>query len=252
MKIFDIILTVLTFIIQQDKVNILRGSSAYLLLNNNKIFLAADTKQVDIKDSGSEDAGKVCKIALKENIAYAMTGCTIITDVIDLDKDIANLKFKGKTFEQKVAEIKDRIKKSVLTIATFMKKERPVTFEKDYKPEDQFVSLLLAAFEKNKPVTGSIIFNIVKKPGNSLEIKETVKVDISGAFQFKNIGHTEAFNQVKPSIKQYFSQFNTEPELLNDLIKRQSLLTPNDVGMPADVLEISSNGFKWIQFNHSK
>jgi hypothetical protein len=231
---------------------ILTGTVAFLIATDDTILIASDTKQVEFRNNVITKSDTVCKIEKKGNMVYVIAGIFVSINPdtgldIDLDKTINALNLDGQTFELKIKEIKNAIKQPIREIAQSMKKYQVDLFNV-MSTSGQFVSLLLGSFENGKPVSAFINFKIQSDQNGGFEIVDTFSCKAETP-RFLNIGKSEAFNFAVNSNGVFSKQFKSYVELLNGLVQLQSTLTPNDVGMPADIIEITKDKITWVQKN---
>jgi hypothetical protein len=222
------------------------GTTAFLFITPDSILIAADSKQIKFENNTIISTDTVCKIREKENIFYAIAGIIESANPnISLEKVIYDIKFHGNNFESKVLEIKKTIRPFIIELAKGMRKSQPKLFNEMSK-SGQFVSLILASFENKKPMGALLVYKInsVDSPNFDIIDSAFIKRDIPS---FVNIGKTDALSILRKSEGNFSKKFKSTEELLNGLIELQSQLTPNDVGMPADIIKITLNKSIWVQ-----
>lgn len=247
-QIFTLWITIfLTFIIskniQMNPNNILNGTTIITSITQDKIIIAADSKQTWGEDY-SREAPLKCKIRHIGNLFFAAEGITqMFKPNIDFLEIIENLDLKkALTFENKIDYIALKLREPVQEFAQNYQKFNPIAF--DSILNKTLFSISFSQFENEKPCSSALYWEI-KSTATGWEI-------VPGRATSEQIPRYMIQGQ-KDAIDYYYeNNINFKNKIydekgLNELIEIQIKASPQKVGLPIDIVVINSQGFQWIQ-----
>ena len=224
---------------------ILKGTTIITSITNDKIIIAADSKQTWGGDSSQKDF-KIplkCKIRHIGNFFFAAEGhTTMITPHIDFLELIEEMDFKASlTFSEKIDSIEFMLREPVKIFVENFQRYNDKAFKAILNKV--LLSISFSCFENEKPVSEALFWEI-KSTLTGWEIIPThAKSDLIPRYMIQG---------QKAAIDSYL----TNPLLANEifdeknipkLIELQIKSTPLLVGLPIDIVVLNSKGYNWIQ-----
>lgn len=189
-------------------------------------------------------AGNNCKVHQKDQIIYAAVGMLRTTNPdidpiriinrLDLSK-WALLKDKLPIIEKEICDSMKAMAESVLTMS-------PRFFSAKILGKS-FATFAFGMFEKDKPVIGYIDMNCKMDKKNRIFFKDSISINYPDNLNVSvlPIGHTEYYDSVS-KINGYFTKFHSVVEVIDAIIKGQSIKTPKEVNDTADIIYLTSTG----------
>lgn len=239
-----LVLLAATFQTQAQPAKLNNGSIIITLISNDTIWMGADSRTSALTEKGyTVNKEGMCKIHTTNNVVYAMAGHVRYTDnsfnflnimrnsiMDESDFELAMQTFKRRT----IAEIGTILKKfSRSSINTLVEKNNGA-----------FLSVVAISFINDYKILKEIRFSIAPE-GKGWKVNYTEnEINDTGALRF--LGHASHASRHIRQNQFYFGNGSDIPGKIRDLIRLESDNGTTTVGMPADVISIYNNGYKWV------
>jgi hypothetical protein len=196
-----------------------------------------------------ESKETVCKIFSVNNAAFAVSGITKgQPGDFDAAESIAGILGKRKTLSESADEIADRLTSMLVSYLEQLKRTNPFLYPKSFEGESgEITSVLLAAYEDDRPVAIGMAFRASEDPGGRIRITVN-RVECPGdcpkGLMFFYLGE-------RGPIERYIAENGRDrllpaesgaPFLVQLVIDSGS----KRVGPPVDVLVVDRHGASWI------
>lgn len=217
---------------------ILSGGAAFLILSQDEILLATDTKQIT-----GDKSQRASRLIIAGDLAVAILGIYGAKEPnIDFGLVIRNIKFTGLSFSEKVEKIKDAVAVWLNGITELLILTNDPFLEKN---ADSLTTILITGFEKDQPMSAILHFPLRNNPDNNVFIDYCLDIDEEN-LQVKAIGKTAVLELFQKDIDFFHRYFPTPRDLVKGLLLLQAVLTPDEVGTPVETVSVTPKRLMWI------
>ena len=192
-----------------------------------RILIAADSLRIGTTDRGSRVPHLACKVRNYGNIIYTAVG-RYQPPAISPDALAVNLlpRYESEPIRDKIARFAEEAKTAF------------ESYNSGVLSDHVIFTYVIGFFEAGGAVLLTQRFLSV---GGRLEVERQNEVEDNTLFR---AGQTEFLNH-----KQFVGRkFQSEeyPAMLDEIIRLQARLTPDIVGEPADIIQLTANGVEWL------
>ena len=220
--------------------NILKGTTIITSISQDKIIIAADSKQTWAGDSllDNPKAPLKCKIRHNGNLFFAAEGyTTMIKPHIDFLEIIEKLEIENKqTFARKIDFIKLMLREPIQVFLQNFQKKNPISFK--------LISVSFSQFENEKPRNVALFWEVKSTSKGWEVIANQLTSDIIPRYMIQ--GHKNAIDDYLANNPSFGNKIFDEKGV-NELIELQIKELPLKVGLPIDIVVLTSEGYHWIQ-----
>lgn len=218
-----------------------------LVVTNQRILLAADSRKTYLDKNGIHKTGTIDKIYESNECYYAVCGFHEEVKGFSVHRLLHNCLAKFSDFRDAVSQITHTLASELKHYFSSLKKSSPAIFQQLRNVGGAAGEVFLIKAQNNIPTAYVLDYHIL----DTKELKVTVTsrttsiADIStntGCFwrAIGNTGHLIATAQEK--------DWALQPEIMaNRVIAEGSKLAPTFVSPPVNMIELSRSGVRWIE-----
>jgi hypothetical protein len=233
----------------QRGINLIKGSTVICIRTPDSIWLAADTKMVETTD---QKVLKTRKLIAKDNIFCGFVGTMIIknetSEIFNAYKILEKVIEKEKEFDKVCKVFSDSLDNQLNFILSVLILRKKIEIL-EYYTSHPILEYIILSNTQNFPYLR--VQYVVKKEGENYKLENLKKTPIESS-DINILGvktHIEPFMENNLS---YMHGFKNMKDKLVNLIGVEAKGSPQEVGLPADVLVIHKNGHQWYYDNYCK
>ncbi len=236
-----------------ENLEVFSGTTILLLVTVDTLWMAADTKASIIVSANSHRKSfSHNKIHQNNNIFYGVTGAYRVgkTSYYDAYEIMDAVIKKNTGIVNSYNACKDSLLKRLNFIIDSLVSKKSYSYINTFLNKPGIFEFVIAAFEKGKPNYYSVRYALKS-------IQNKFKVVIADTEYFKETngeiivrkGYVSSIIKFMDNNPYYLASKDRVKERLTCLIKIQADKTPEEVGLPVDVVAISKGKPKWFKGN---
>lgn len=218
--------------------SIVGGSTVIALKTKDYICIAADSKLVEISSS-MKDAGKICKINIIRNIAYAKTGLYKDSKgILDVDSIVKEAIGKYEDLKMISKYTVEKISANFPAALNDIRETNPMAYRNIINDHNS-ISIVFIGLNNGKL---SIVANHFVLKNNTVECTEIDTSPELGMLLFGAHGEIDYYLDHNPNPLRVGIETGLE-----FLIKLEADKNPDYVSLPIDILNLDTSGFRWLK-----
>lgn len=223
------------------------ATTIVIYLTPEFVIMAADSKGFyNNAKTLKQESRIISKIYKTADIYFSLSGIIANTQRnLDISRIIHHHLSNSKNLDSAIAEIKNEVRKSLLTYVGDNRKNNPKLFAANLNVGTYVTSIGLVTLKKSKPYAHIIGFKIINGAQMNIKVEEDFAALNSGErSRLFFLGKNNAINHYLDTVK----KINPDPFLFVDkLMSVQINKNPESVGAPVDILQISLTETKWFR-----
>lgn len=240
-------LSAVTLVLLLASINSTRATTIVVARTSTEIVIGADSKVTD--SYGKTLNSEICKIQQVGNLFIAFEG--LLRDkrtgfaVADIAKRALQLRPEG-TAAERVSILTGFLTTALVTELVQVKRNSPDEFQKRLEGQT-FLRIVIAGFEKNKPVVFVRNFRMAMVAGKMAVtvIPDDCLDDCQGEVATRFLGETAAIDGLPEDTPGFWTEGVVAG--VRRLLEVEIMARSDYVGPPIDILRIDAKGAKWVQ-----